>query len=184
MYSRARILTHPIHPMLIPLPITSFVFGLLSLIVFVAVGDTLWLGMARWMAIAGVVTGLLAALPGLVDWTTIPAEALAKNVVTRHLLLNVSIFVLYFVSWLILGGFRGPAGGSVGVPLVPEIVGTILLVASGWLGWEMVYRHHMAIEPIWPEERDLIERHELRHAAYPDIRTTRGSLVRTVDCHA
>ncbi len=165
MYSRARIFSHPIHPMLIPLPITSFVFGLLSLIAYAAGGGDFWLGMAYWLAIAGVVTGLLAAIPGLVDWTTVPSAAQAKQVATRHLVLNVLIVVLYFVSWLILGGFRGPASGGLAVPLVLEIIGAILLVASGWLGWEMVYRHHIAIEPIAPEERDMIERHELQRVA-------------------
>ncbi len=165
MYSRARIFSHPIHPMLIPLPITSFVFGLLSLIAYAAGAGDFWLGMAYWLAIAGVVTGLLAAIPGLVDWTTIPSAAQAKQVATRHLVLNVLIVVLYFVSWLILGGFRGPASDGLAGPLVLEIIGAILLVASGWLGWEMVYRHHIAIEPIAPEERDMIERHELRRVA-------------------
>ncbi len=30
---------------------------------------------------------------------------------------------------------------------------------SRLIGWEMVYRHHIAIEPIASEERDMIERH-------------------------
>jgi uncharacterized membrane protein len=51
------------------------------------------------------------------------------------------------------------------LPLLLGIVGAILLVVSGWPGWEMVYRHHIAIEPIAPEERNMIERHELRRVA-------------------
>ncbi len=165
MYSRARILGHPIHPMLIPLPITSFVFSLLALIAFAAGAGTFWLGMAYWLGIAGVVCGLLAAVPGLVDRFSIPADTAARPIANRHMVLNVLIVLLYFVSWLILGGFKGPAGGSVAAPLVLEIIGTVLLVASGWLGWEMVYRHHVAVEPMETQEREIVELHERRHAA-------------------
>ncbi|MGE5618725.1 MAG: DUF2231 domain-containing protein [Sphingomonadaceae bacterium] len=165
MFSRARIFGHPIHPMIIPLPIGSFVLGLLSLIVFAFTADFFWLQASYWLSIAGVVGGLLAAVAGLVDWATIPRDVAAKPIATWHGVLNGSIVVLFFVSWLLLGGFTGPVAGNVTPPLILQALGVIWLGVSGWLGWEMVYRHHVGVEPVSNQERRIVEEEEHRRAA-------------------
>ena len=89
MYSRARIAGHPLHPMLISLPITSFIWALATIIVFFIVGSTFWLSASYWLAIVGVVAGLVAALPGFVDWLNIPGSTQAKAPATVHMLLKL-----------------------------------------------------------------------------------------------
>lgn len=165
MFSRARIFGHPIHPMIIPLPITSFLLALVTLIVFAATGISFWLEASYWLSIFGAVAGLVAAIPGLIDWATIPNNVAAKPVGTLHMVLNLSIVVLFFVSWLLLGGTAGPTGVNLGLVLALEVVGVALLAISGWLGWEMVYRHHVAIEPVSAEEQRIVEEEERRRAA-------------------
>lgn len=165
MFSRARILGHPIHPMLIPLPITSFILALVALAAFAANGDAFFLRASYYLAIFGVLAGLVAGIPGLVDWFTIPGDVAAKPVATLHLALNATIVVLFFVSWLLLGGFSGVASPPIALPLALQVVGVALLAVSGWLGWEMVYRHHVAIEPVATEERRIVKSFERRRAA-------------------
>ncbi len=165
MFSRARIFGHPIHPMIIPLPIASFILSLISLIVYAVGGGSFWLAGSYWLAIVGVLAGLLAALPGLVDWATIPSDVAAKPVGTAHMLLNITIVLLFFVSWLLLGGISEIGAVGVAGPLVLQAIGVALLTVSGWLGWEMVYRHHVGVEPISVEEVRIVEEEEHRRAA-------------------
>ncbi len=160
MFSRARIFGHPIHPMIVPLPITSFLLALVTTIVFAISGLVVWMEFAYWLAIFGVVTGLAAAAFGLVDYLAIPSSAAAKPVGTLHMVLNLSIVLLFFVSWLMMGGFSGPAVSAVGFPLVLQVIGVVLLTASGWLGAEMVYRHHVGVEPVSAQEAHIVEEHE------------------------
>lgn len=166
MYSKERIFGHPVHPMLISFPIASFVFALVSLIAFGASRDPFWFTASYWLSIVGVGTGLLAAVFGLVDWLGIPSDAAAKAVGLWHMLLNVTIVGLYFIAWLSLGGLNGPLTAAVidvpvlidtTVPLLLQLVGTLLLVTSGWLGGHLIYRHHVAIEPVGAEEAALVD---------------------------
>ncbi len=165
MFSRARILGHPIHPMIIPLPIGAFIFSTVSLILFAAVGDAFWLQASYWLSIVGVVTGLAAAIPGLVDWSTIPRNVEAKRIATWHMVINASVVLIFLVSWLLLGGWNGIRAGNLAAPLILQVLGVAWLTVSGWLGWEMVYRHHVAVEPVSAQEQEIVEEHERRRAA-------------------
>jgi uncharacterized membrane protein len=79
MQSKASVKHHPIHPMLVPFPI-AFLTGAL---IFDALGfltgrPDLWTT-ATYLAIAGVVAGLVAAVPGLVDYVgSVPPDSSAK----------------------------------------------------------------------------------------------------------
>ena len=80
MESRAKLLGHPIHTTLIVFPLgllgMAEIFDLLAL----AIGQGYWAEIALWMMIAGVVTGLIAAPFGLIDWLAIPAGTRAKRI--------------------------------------------------------------------------------------------------------
>ena len=66
--SRAAILGHPVHPMLIPFPI-AFLTGLLATdIAWWQSRDAFWARVSAWLLEAGLLTGLVAALVGLIDF--------------------------------------------------------------------------------------------------------------------
>src|ERR671930_767012 len=101
MESRAKVLGHPIHPMLIVLPL-----GLLTgAVVFDAI--YLWRGSSTvatvgyWNIAGGIVGGLLAAVFGLIDWLAIPAGTRAKRIGLWHGAGNFSIVVVFIVSWIL-----------------------------------------------------------------------------------
>jgi uncharacterized membrane protein len=66
--SKAKIMGHPIHPILIPFPLgllsTSVVFDVVHLLT----GNGKWSEISFWMIAAGVIGGLAAAVFGLIDW--------------------------------------------------------------------------------------------------------------------
>ena len=68
MSSPASIMKHPIHPMLVSLPIGLWIFSLVSDVIFLMHwGARIWSDVAFYSMAGGIVGALVAALPGLVD---------------------------------------------------------------------------------------------------------------------
>jgi uncharacterized membrane protein len=143
METRARILDHPIHPMLIPFPIGLWVFSLAADVVGRVGGDPVWLTMAYWTMLGGTVGALAAAVPGLVDYLGLSDRA-AIRTATVHLTLNLIIVALFVVN-LILRSTGYPADAA--LPLVLSAIAVGLLLVSGWFGWQLIYRHGVAVSP-------------------------------------
>src|SRR5207248_115009 len=100
MQSKVKLLGHGVHPMLIVFPL-----GLLGVApafdaVHLATHRPLWAEIAFWMITCGLVGGLLAAVPGFIDWLGIPARTRARRVGLTHMLVNVSALALFGVSWV------------------------------------------------------------------------------------
>src|SRR5204863_9584817 len=100
MEARAKLLGHPIHQMLIVLPLGLLTTAVVFDIVHLAGGGLRWTEVAYWLIGAGVVGGLLTAPFGLIDWLAVPARTRAKRVGAVHGLGNVAVVVLFLVSWL------------------------------------------------------------------------------------
>ena len=142
MASPARVAGHPIHPMLVPLPIGLWVFSLVADIVFRSGGGLLWNDLAFYTMAGGLVGALLAAVPGLLDFRTLEAPR-ARQVATAHLTLNLLIVALYAVNlWL-----RTRTAPGESLPLWFSVAGIALLGVSGWLGGELVFVHGVGVEP-------------------------------------
>src|SRR5262249_32706275 len=75
MKSRAQIQSHPIHPMLVVMPLGLLIGGwIFDLIGKMTNNDLLWAA-SYYCAIAGIIAGLCAAIPGLIDWfSVVPPE--------------------------------------------------------------------------------------------------------------
>src|SRR4051794_25975774 len=69
--STASIGGHPLHPMIVPLPIGFLVGALLSDLGYLSVHSAFWAEATRWLLLGGLLTGILAALLGLIDFLTI-----------------------------------------------------------------------------------------------------------------
>jgi uncharacterized membrane protein len=143
MESKAKLLGHPIHPMLIVFPLgllaTSVAFDIVGLVT----SDSSWFGMSFWMIAAGIIGGLLAAIFGLVDWWAIPSGTRAKNVGLWHGLGNVVVVLLFAISWFL----RKPAPTHPSsAALVFSFVAVVLALISGWLGGELVDRLGVGVD--------------------------------------
>lgn len=143
MESRAKLFGHPIHQMLIVFPLgllaTALVFDGITL----ATGNGYWSELAFWMIAAGVVSGLLAAPFGFVDWLGIPSGTRAKRVGALHGGGNVVVVMLYAASWVArMGAPREPDA----LALVLAFAGGGLALVTGWLGGELVDRLSVGVD--------------------------------------
>lgn len=136
--STAAIGGHPIHPMLVPLPIGFWVGALLSDIGFWRTADPFWARASLWLVAGGVVAALLAAVFGAVDFFTIP-RARAHRAGWIHLVGNLTAVALSVVSWILRAGDTEGAVMPAGL-LLSVLVAGILLV-TGWMGGELSYRY-------------------------------------------
>jgi uncharacterized membrane protein len=139
MRTPANIAGHPIHPMLVSIPIGLWIFSLVAdlIVAFYAPTDA-WRTVALYTLIGGIVGALLAALPGFVDLVSLPEGP--RSTALIHMGINLTVVVLYVVNaWLRLQG----GGGQ--TPLVLSVIGVGMLAVSGWLGGKMVYIHGVAV---------------------------------------
>ncbi len=129
----ARIAKHPIHPMLVPIPIGLWLFSFICDLVFVSGGGDTWQAVAFYDMVAGVIGALLAAVFGFIDMLSLQGER--KTTALTHMTINLSIVVLYLINiWL-----RVTETVSAAAVTWLSLVSIILLVVSGWLGGKMVY---------------------------------------------
>src|SRR5438477_6119543 len=132
-------LRHPIHPMLVHFPIGLFILSLLLDLTSIAAPSVPNLVRGSFYSMfLGVITALIAAVPGLVDYTSIRSDHPARKIATAHLVLNLMVVVLYGINL----GVRSSAlsGTKISLlPLVLSLIGVGLLSASGYLGGMLVY---------------------------------------------
>ena len=141
--STAQIAGHPLHPMLIPFPIAFFVATFLADIVFFNTTNTGWVMATEWLLGAGLVMAALAALAGLTDFL---GERRIRNLDVSwwHAGGNVLAVLISLYNFYI----RYTAGAAAGltntdIVLSGAVVGIFLI--TGWLGWEMVYKHRVGV---------------------------------------
>ena len=143
MASPASIAKHPIHPILVALPIGLFVFSFISDVIYLAKwGGSIWSDMAFFSMAGGVAGALIAALPGLIDLLSMSSGKI-KNIGIWHMSINLVVVALFATNlWL---RYTGPAAAA--PPIGLSAIGIVLLGIAGWLGGETVYVHGVAVEP-------------------------------------
>ena len=104
MESKAKIMGHPIHPILIPFPLGLLTASVVFDVVYLFTGTGRWAEISFWMIAAGVIGGLLAAVFGLIDWLAIPSGTRATAVGLLHGITNFLMVVLFAISWLLRAG--------------------------------------------------------------------------------
>ena len=142
MRDGARIAGHPIHPILVTLPLGLLTFSFVAdLVRVLAGGGPAWRTVALYTLGGGIVGIVLAAVPGLIDFFTI-TDARVRDIALAHMVTNAVVLGLFVFSfwlrWI----------GTVGLlPVVVSAAGVILLGVGGWLGGEMVFKHGMGMSP-------------------------------------
>jgi uncharacterized membrane protein len=139
--SIAAIDRHPLHPMLVPLPIGAFVGAAVADIAYRRTGDRFWARAARHLTEAGIVTGALAGLVGSVDFTG-RQEIRRHGSAWVHGLGNATVLGLAVASRA-LRADHGRPGRDAAMALSLASVG--ILGVTGWLGGELSYRHRIGV---------------------------------------
>jgi uncharacterized membrane protein len=143
MRSKAKLLGHPIHQMLIVFPLGLLATSLVFDIVYEASGDPRWAEITFVMIAAGIIGGLCAAIFGLVDWLGVPKGTRAKRIGAYHGIGNVVVVGLFIVSWALRVGEHAYMTAW---PLVFSIAGVALALVTAWLGGELVDRLGVGVD--------------------------------------
>ncbi len=139
--STARIATHPIHPMLVPFPITCLVGALVTDLLFLAYGDPGFATASRWLLGFGIGTAVIAAAFGLIDFMGDDRIRRLGHAL-QHMIANVAAVVLSIVNLAVrLDGDDNIL--SLGIYLSAAVV--LILIFSGWRGGDLVYRHGVGV---------------------------------------
>ena len=136
MDSRAKLLGHPIHQMLIVFPLGLLGGSVIFDIIHMFRGGT-WSLAAGHMIGVGVITGLLAAIFGFIDWLSIPGGTRAKSIGAWHAIGNVIVLLLFAASWRIR---RIDASNPETFAYVLSFAGFAVSGITAWLGGELVDR--------------------------------------------
>ncbi len=142
MKNKARIAGHPIHPMLVSIPIGLWVFSFIADLLYFSLNSPLWAVIASYSMAAGCVGALLAALPGFVDYFSLK-DPPTKKVATWHMAINLILVVLYAFNFYLRYEYQYDIRG---IPFALSFLGIVLLGLSGWLGGELIYVHKVAID--------------------------------------
>jgi len=144
MESRTKLLGHPIHPMLIVLPLGLLAMAVIFDVIYLVGGDETFATVAFWDITAGVIGGLAAALFGLIDWLAIPKDTRARRIGLIHGTGNFVIVLLFLASWLLRLPDHSYAPNL--VPFVLGLIGVGMALGTAWLGGELVYRLRVGVD--------------------------------------
>jgi uncharacterized membrane protein len=143
MRTPASIAGHPIHPMLVPLPIGLFVCSFICDLIYVfGSGNPNFAIVALYTMAGGIVGALAAAIFGFIDLMSLPPGP--RKTGLAHMTINLVVVVLYVINFWQRSGTPESPGGYVGLSLVT----IVLLVVSGWLGGKMVYVYGVAVNAV------------------------------------
>jgi uncharacterized membrane protein len=162
MRSKFAIAGHPIHPMLVAIPIGLFAWTLAADVIYLATDkDHMWYDISFWSGIAAWITALVAALPGFGDLLTVAIKSDARTMALVHMILNVTVVALYIIAMVLMLDDGALAGSRLTGVVILHLAGVGMLLLSGWLGGEMVFRYHVGMVPDTAElEREEHVQHE------------------------
>ena len=104
--------------------------------------NTSWFDATLWLLGAGIVIALLAAVAGLTDVLG-DAQVRAMSTAWWHAGGNVLAVVIEIINWFLRYGQGSKAVLPTGIIL--SLIVVLILLFTGWKGWEMVYRRHVGV---------------------------------------
>ncbi|MDB6121896.1 MAG: hypothetical protein JWQ71_889 [Pedosphaera sp.] len=141
METTASIKKHPIHVMLVAIPLGLWIFSLVCDLIHFFSGNSEWATVAYYTLAGGIITALLAAIPGFIDLLSI-TEPKLRRIGVSHMIINLVVVGLYVINFFLR--HRNPVDISK-VPVILSIIGVLLLSVSGWLGGELVHVYRVSV---------------------------------------
>jgi len=160
MESRAKLLGHPVHQMLVVFPLGLLATAVVFDIVHLVSGNPTMNAVAYWMMAAGIIGALVAAPFGTIDWLAIPAGTRAKSIGAMHGGGNVVVLLLFAGSWwLRRDAIDQPGWLAHGLAWL----GALVALVTAWLGGELVDRLGVGVS----DQAGLDAPSSLTHPTHP-----------------
>lgn len=140
--STARVAGHPLHVMLVPIPITCFVGTLITDVAYAETANMQWANMSAWLLTVGLIIAFFAVLAGLTDFLG-DRRIRDLRAVWVHAGGNAVALVLAIFNDLVHS--RDAYTSVVPTGLILSVLTVLILLVTGWMGWELVYRHRVGV---------------------------------------
>jgi len=136
---------HPFHPMTVHFPIALYLLGVLLTLGYLGRGQAELERFAYWSFLLSFLATLVASLVGLIDQSQLALADPRREVINSHITAGLALLVLNGLlaymrfrwpdvllryRWLYLGLMA---------------LGVVALLATGWLGGELVYRLQVGV---------------------------------------
>ncbi|MFY7802054.1 MAG: DUF2231 domain-containing protein [Limnoraphis robusta] len=140
--SKVAVAGHPLHPLIVTFPI-AFLVGVLGTdIGYWLTRDIFWDRASVLLLVAGLLTGLLAAITGMIDFLEID-RVRQHNAGWIHMIGNIIALVLSGIS--LFFRWEQPGDFILFTGLILSLIVASVLGLTGWFGAELVYRHKIAV---------------------------------------
>jgi uncharacterized membrane protein len=140
--STARIAGHPLHIILVPIPITCFLGTLVTDIAYAETADMQWANMSAWLLTVGLIVALFAVIAGFIDFLG-DRRIRDFRAVWIHAIGNAVALILAIFNAFIHS--RDAYTSVVPTGLILSVLTVLILVVTAWMGGELVYRHRVGV---------------------------------------
>ena len=137
---------HPVHPILVTVPIGAWVCSLVFDFISYGSGDPrIWSVGAMWLVLFGAIGAALAAVWGVIDLLNVPRGTGAFNTGRIHAALNSTALVIFIIDFIWRYNSRDSLESTPVGPLILSIVGLAIVGASGFLGGRLAYHYGVRV---------------------------------------
>src|SRR5262245_28530226 len=140
--SSANLMGHPLHPILITMPIGLFVATFLFDLIYWQTRTEVWATGALWLLGAGLIAAALAAVAGLIDFI---GDGRIRQIsdAWQHAIGNVILVLIQLFSFY--QRYRYGTSAVVPLGLTLSLIAVLIMLFTGWKGGELVFRHRVAV---------------------------------------
>jgi uncharacterized membrane protein len=127
--------------MLVVIPAATLVGAAVTDWLFVMQGGEFWPTASYWLLIVGLISGVLAAVTGIVDFMSVQ-RARTMGIAWLHAIGNFIALALALVSFLIR------RDNPTDLPMQAVVLTTavlLILAVTAWLGGELTFRHGIGV---------------------------------------
>jgi uncharacterized membrane protein len=142
--STARIAGHPIHPMLVPVPLVCFAGTLITDIVYWRTAEMMWANFSAWLLLVGLLFSIFVVIAGLIDFLG-DRRIRALPQAWIHGVGNALALALSIVNACIHS--RDAYTSVVPTGIILSAIVVLILLVTAWNGWAMVYRRGVGLRP-------------------------------------
>jgi uncharacterized membrane protein len=137
---------HPVHPILVTVPIGAWVCSLVfDFISYGSADPRIWSVGAMWLVLFGAIGAALAAVWGVIDLLNVPRGTGAFNTGRIHAALNSTALVIFIIDFIWRYNSRDSWESTPVGPLILSIVGLAIVGASGFLGGRLAYHYGVRV---------------------------------------
>lgn len=140
--SSVSIAGHPIHPILVIFPVAFLAGAAGTDLGYWLTEDPFWARASAWLIGTGALTGILAALVGIIDFLK-HKRVRSRRAGWAHMAINVVALVLTLINFKLRSG--DAEASIVPAGLIISLVVATLLSIGGWYGGELSFRHKVGV---------------------------------------